>query len=250
MVSPDRLTVASINIAKVTNIESMARECEQYGALRNADVILMQEVVRAQEDQPSSAEALGKRLDRQVAFASADGGQTFSGLAILSRHPLRDVRTRLLKNVNLVFRTRKRIALGATIETARGPVRVINTHLDTRINPQERVEQLEPAIRDADEFGGAVVIGGDFNTNDMQWVSHVVPVPHPGWQATAVRNLMTERGFSTPFQTRQATFDHLRMQLDWLFTKRLTALRSTIQPLNFSDHHAIWAEFDLSGLSQ
>jgi hypothetical protein len=90
------------------------------------------------------------------------------------------------------------------------------------------------------------VIGGDLNTNDMQWVSHVVPIPYPGWQAAAVRKLMLEKGFSTPFELRRATFDHLRMQLDWFFSKRLRPLRSAIQPLDFSDHHAIWAEFDIA----
>ena len=71
----------------------------------------------------------------------------------------------------------KRIALAATVFTPDGPVRVINVHLDTRINPAERVAQLAPALDDASCFYGPSVIGGDFNTNDMQWVSNVVPIP-------------------------------------------------------------------------
>jgi endonuclease/exonuclease/phosphatase family metal-dependent hydrolase len=238
--------VASINLAKVTEVETIAQEIEVYPILRKADVILLQEVVKPASDRLSTGELLAKRLSRQAAFASPDGSGTHSGLSMLSRRAFSDIKVQQLRNVNLVFRSRKRVALAATIDTPGGPIRIINVHLDTRINPKERLEQLDPALADAKAFAGASIVGGDFNTNDMQWVSHVVPVPFPGWQASAVRKLMTERGFSTPFELRRATFDHLRMQLDWLFTNKLRCLRSAIQPLDFSDHHAIWAEFELA----
>jgi endonuclease/exonuclease/phosphatase family metal-dependent hydrolase len=244
--SNSTFSVASINIAKVTEVETMAREIEASSALRSADVILLQEVVKPASNQLSTGELLAKRLSRQAAFASPDGADTHSGLSLLSRKAFSDVKVTQLRNVNLIFRTRKRIALAATFDTPYGPVRIVNTHLDTRINPKERLEQLGPALADAADFAGPAIIGGDFNTNDMQWVSHVVPVPFPGWQASAVRKLMQEKGFSTPFELRRATFDHLRMQLDWLFTNKLRCVRSAIQPLDFSDHHAIWAEFQLS----
>ena len=174
------ITVASINTAKVTSIEMMAKEIEAHPALKSADVLFLQEVVRPASGQLSTGELLARRLGRDAVFAAPDGGETSSGLAILASKPLRDKKVRLLKNVNLVFRTRKRLALIATADTQAGLVRVINTHLDTRINPKERLEQLGPAIEEARAFGGPVIIGGDLNTNDMQWVSHVVPVPYPG----------------------------------------------------------------------
>jgi endonuclease/exonuclease/phosphatase family metal-dependent hydrolase len=221
----------------------MAKEIEGHPGIRGADVIFLQEVVRPSSDEMSTGEILALRLNRHAVFAAPDRGRTRSGLAILTRKPAREVKVRRLKNVNLIFRTRKRIALMATVDTSAGAVRVINTHLDTRINPKERLEQLGPALEEAASFPGPVILGGDLNTNDMQWVSHVVPVPYPGWQAKAVRKLMNEKGFTTPFQLRRPTFDHLKMQLDWLFCNRLQPARSAIQPLQFSDHHAIWAEF-------
>jgi endonuclease/exonuclease/phosphatase (EEP) superfamily protein YafD len=141
--------------------------------------------------------------------------------------------------VNLIFRSRKRVLLAATIQTPQGPTRVINAHLDTRINPGGRLRQLEPAIDDAKRFSGAALIGGDLNTNDMQWVSHVVPVPWPGWQASRVRDLMAQNGFHTPFVNRRATFDHLGMQLDWIFLRNLAATSAEIRPVAFSDHHEL-----------
>ena len=91
------------------------------------------------------------------------------------------------------------------------------------------------------------MIGGDFNTNDMQWVSHVVPVPWPGWQAARVRDLMAKNGFYTPFTARRATFDHLGMQLDWIFLRKLAAVRADIIPMDFSDHHALVAVVSTAG---
>lgn len=234
------LVIASINTMMVTDAEAIAGEIRSAPALREADVLLLQEVVR--ESHTSAAEALAQRLGWHVQFASPSGDTTISGLGIVSRLPLRDVQNYRLAAQKLVFRSRIRIALAASVATPAGTVRVINTHLDTRINPGQRLRQLAPALEDAQSFRGPVVIAGDFNTNDMQWVSNVVPVPFPGWQASRVRELMRSQGFDTPFVERRATFDHLGMQLDWIYTKGLHTASSGIQPLNFSDHHAVWAQ--------
>jgi endonuclease/exonuclease/phosphatase family metal-dependent hydrolase len=225
------------------DVGKIVAELSSNAVLRDSDVLFAQEVVRPNGG-PSVAERVAVKLGRHVVFASPDGNSTVGGLAILSRYPLSEMKVQRLKAQNLILRSRKRIALGATIETPEGPIRIINTHLDTRINPGQRVDQLEPAIDDAKSFPGPAVIGGDFNTNDMQWVSNIVPVPFPGWQASRVRILMRTHGFSTPFVTRRATFDHLGMQLDWIFTTGLTAVGSGIQPMEFSDHHAIWAQLN------
>lgn len=220
------------------NPEVIAREIRTTPTLDDADILFLQEVVR--DGDSTVADEVSVRLKRFVAFASPDGRNTFGGLAILSRYPLQDLRIHPLKPQNLVFRSRKRIALAATVVTPDGPVRLVNAHLDTRINPAERLAQLGAALDDASCFFGPTVIGGDFNTNDMQWVSNVVPIPFPGWQASRVRILMESRGFRTPFQTRRATFDHMGMQLDWIYTNGLIAIAHGIQPIEFSDHHAIW----------
>ena len=222
----------------VNDADHIANEIKATNGLRDADVLFLQEVVR--EGEANVADAVAVRLGRFVAFASPEGRSTLGGLAILSRYPLRDLRIHPLKPQNLVFRSRKRIALAATIVTPEGPVRLVNAHLDTRINPAERLAQLSAAIDDASCFYGPTVIGGDLNTNDMQWVSNVVPLPYPGWQASRVRILMESRGFRTPFQTRKATFDHLGMQLDWIYTNGLDPAAHGIEPVEFSDHHAIW----------
>ena len=86
-----------------------------------------------------------------------------------------------------------------------------------------------------------MLIGGDFNTNDMQWVSHIVPVPWPGWQAARVRDLMAQNGYNTPFMNQAGHFRSSGMQLDWIFLRNLATIRADIVPMGFSDHHALVA---------
>src|SRR5688572_25278517 len=97
----------------VKDADRIATEIKTINGLRNADVLFLQEVVR--EGEASVADAVAVRLGRFVAFASPEGRSTLGGLAILSRYPLRDLRIHPLKPQNLVFRSRKRIALAATI---------------------------------------------------------------------------------------------------------------------------------------
>jgi endonuclease/exonuclease/phosphatase family metal-dependent hydrolase len=238
------LTVASLNVAMAEDASAIVKELRSVEMLAEADVLLLQEVI-VKEDR-SVAHDVARQLGRHVVTASPDGRNSQGALAVLSRYPLSDQRVHKLKPQKLVFRSRSRVALAVTAGTPFGPVRLINTHLDTRINPAERLAQLRPALDDASCFFGPSVIGGDFNTNDMQWVSNVVPVPFPGWQAERVRVLMGSRGFHTPFQSRRATFDHLGMQLDWIYSAGLEVKDFGIQPIAFSDHHAVWARLSLS----
>jgi endonuclease/exonuclease/phosphatase (EEP) superfamily protein YafD len=230
-----QVTVMTLNLASFSDPDQV------IGELRPADILLMQEVVRKDDEGPTFADQLADRLGFHVYSASPDPGKTNLAIAVLSRFPLTDHVIYNVKPVNLVFRSRKRVLQAVTAQTPHGPVRIINAHLDTRINPGDRLRQLEPALEDARRFNGPVLIGGDLNTNDMQWVSHVVPLPWPGWQATRVKDLMAQNGFHTPFQDRRATFDHLGMQLDWIFLKNLATVKAEVVPMAFSDHHALVA---------
>jgi endonuclease/exonuclease/phosphatase family metal-dependent hydrolase len=229
------LTVLTLNLAKVTETDQIARE------LRPADIYLFQEVVKTSPKLPSVAENVARKLGWNVQFGAAVSGATESGIAVVSRFTLSDPHVYKINPINLIFRSRQRALLAVTAQTPAGPVRIVCAHLDTRINPADRLRELAPAIEDGKQFSGPVLIGGDFNTNDMQWVSHVVPVPWPGWQAARVRDLMAQNGYNTPFMNRRATFDHLGMQLDWIFLRNLATIRADIVPMAFSDHHALVA---------
>jgi len=144
-----------------------------------------------------------------------------------------------------VFHTRRRIALVQTVETPFGEVLLFNLHLDTRINPERRLEQLAAVLDASRSETRPVVIGGDFNTGDYGWVNHVIPVPKKGAQTGAVIERMAESGLETPFRDMGPTHDSLGLRLDWVFLKGLKSFNAGIEEIEFSDHHAIWTEIGL-----
>ena len=227
------LSVVTLNLAKETSAARMAGELRSIPALRDADLFLLQEVA------DGTAAPLGKALGLLVAEAPEGSGAHDVELAILSRYPLRDVRLRALGRYELVFHSRVRYALAATVDTPSGPVRVVDTHLDTRINISERLAQLDGAL--AESGAGATLVGGDFNSNPFVWVDHVVPLPAIPSQSTRVAEHMQGRGFQSAIPRSETTFDYLGMHLDWIWLRGLRASSSRVYPLRFSDHHACWS---------
>lgn len=234
-------TIASLNLAgqaRIGNVLAVwARE-------RGVDVLLLQEVGDRAADGASFVAALSDRLGYHFAYAAAYrlGDTETQGLAILSRYPLDDLRTYPLRYHRLRFRSRCRIALAATVTTSDGPVRVMNIHLDTRINSRERVAQLAPVIEALDGVDGPQIIGGDFNTMNIRWFRTMWPFPYLQRQVAAVRTRLRGNGFNTPLTGGRPTFRFLGLplRLDWLYLKRLEAVDWNVDTVRFTDHRAVW----------
>jgi endonuclease/exonuclease/phosphatase family metal-dependent hydrolase len=239
VVSRQPLTVVTLNAARETDPNRILRDVDLAPAVRDADVLLLQEVAQAPDQTQCVAERLAATLKRYVVYSPAATGVTDQGLAILSRYPLANKEVRVLPAYNLVFRSRSRIALSATVETPSGPVRVTNAHLDTRINAEDRIRQLAPVLKDG--FSGRRIVAGDFNTNEFYWVGRMLPVPVPGVQTARVRDFMIRNGFANAVAGSPITHE-LMMRLDWIFARGLNGSRWAVYPLPFSDHHALWVE--------
>jgi len=198
--SRSSLTVASLNMARQSELQRVSREVLSLRARRQVDVLFLQEVQRDAGEAPMIADELAEALQFSCLFETTDywndGGS--QGLAILSRYPLKNVEVIPLKHFDLVFKQRHRIGLAATIQTPRGPVRIINAHLDSRINTSHRLEQLAAILDSAARFDGMRVIGGDFNTNDFRWLTPWLPIPFGARQEDAVREAFQARGYETP----------------------------------------------------
>ena len=234
------ITVVSLNVANAGSAAELADEVRERG-LDRADVYLLQEVVGEGSGKSRFAEALLGRRRMHVYYLGSidlDGGR-LGGLAIVSRLPLRDPRSIQLKKNNLNFRSRNRIAIGATVNGPSGPVALLTTHLDTRINAQQRLEQLKPIVDWAAAGGLPTIFGGDLNTNPYRWVFHLMPVPAREMQGETVRKYMGDCGFESAIRGREATHDVLGMQLDWVFLKGLQASSTRVVALRNSDHHAV-----------
>jgi endonuclease/exonuclease/phosphatase family metal-dependent hydrolase len=241
----DTLSIASLNLDHETSFEKVVHDVEAAPRLSHADIILLQEVSHV-EGGPSIAKRLADRMNYQVAF-EPEGPKVYDrGLAVLSKFPIEDSKVEWLTPYNLHFKTRHRFALAVTLRVPAGELRIWNAHLDTRINPEQRLGQLKPVMDEAAQATGPRLIGGDFNTNDFYWIDHVMPIPHGGGYRSTVRRAMARIGFQTPFQDELVTLPVIHQHLDWMFVKGMEPLSSVAEPIHFSDHHAIWAAFRLT----
>ena len=232
------ISVLSLNLAMESDpaplVEAIRAVCVEI-----PDVLMFQEVA-ALPGQPSVAEQIAKELGMQAvyrpSFTLADGRTI--GLATLSRfQPIND-RVLPLKRFSLAFRSRERVALATAFETPGGVLRTYNVHLDTRINVNDRIDQVSAIIEDIDSAPDRALIAGDFNTNDNFWVFHTIPVPFLGRQGHGLERYMARHGLVSAFDGG-STHDVLRMRLDWMFLKGLQPTARSIHPVTVSDHHAL-----------
>jgi endonuclease/exonuclease/phosphatase family metal-dependent hydrolase len=232
-------STVSLNLAKTSDPDKVVDAIRRSQPLRDADLYLFQEV-RNTDGQPSVAEQTARKLERAVFFETPAPNVYDQGLAILSRYPITNTSTIRLKACELRFRSRNRFAMTATVQTPSGDLRAWNVHLDTRINPQERLEQLQPVVVEAGRYGGPQLIGGDFNTNGMYWIGNILPLPCGLAHGVAVRRKLKEHGFHSPLPDGINTFPPLRRHLDWIFLSELASVEAGVVPVSFSDHNAIW----------
>jgi endonuclease/exonuclease/phosphatase family metal-dependent hydrolase len=238
----DRVAIATLNTAGNPRI---ADALVVWTRERAFDVLLLQEVGSGSHDGAVFAAALSARLGYHFAYAPAQrlGKSETQGLAIVSRYPLDDIRTYPLTYHRLRFRSRCRIGLAATLHTNHGPVRVMNVHLDTRINTGNRLAQLEPLLAALAAVESPQIIGGDFNTMNIRWFRTMWPVPLLERQTTAVRTRLEGHGFQTPSSSGRPTikFFGLPFRLDWIYLKGIQLLDWNVDDIRFTDHRGVWA---------
>lgn len=234
-----QIRIASLNMASRHGPE-LLNAIRGEAALRKADILLLQEVVDSPGDHVASQIAAELGLSVTFARAFQFNREYSEGLALLSRYPLLETESIPLPRTNLHIGTTPRIALAATVETPLGRIRVINTHLDDRLNEASERRQLVPLWESAAGFEGACVVGGDFNTSNIWWVGHVFPIPGLQHQTAVLRQEMAKRGFVTPLGSGPATFHLPGLRLDWIYLRGLRAVESGVSPIRFSDHNSVW----------
>jgi endonuclease/exonuclease/phosphatase family metal-dependent hydrolase len=223
----------------------------------DADVLALQEVDR---DQPRShladltavaADAMGAVAHRFVAAIAGTPGATWMaatgteqpgtaayGIALLSRHPVSSWQVVRLPTVPfrfplwlreprklIVVHEEPRTAVVAVVETPRGAVTVVNTHLS--FVPAWNRVQLHRLRRDLTAFPGPLVLMGDLNMTP--------PTPAA---VTGYRTLAAECTF--PVQVPDRQLDHVLLRGE---IGSVSAAESRAMPL--SDHRALLVDLDL-----
>ncbi|MCE9575010.1 MAG: endonuclease/exonuclease/phosphatase family protein [Deltaproteobacteria bacterium] len=247
----DHLRVVSFNVELGADVERLAAAIADAPAIAGADVFLLQEI----EDHPgeggSRTAQLATRLALNYAYAPARvEGDGTHGLAILSRFPLADVEVMRLPHVDQTFHTRDRIALAADLVLGDARLRVVDVHLDTRINITDRIVQMHPAVID---LPARVVVGGDFNVNPYVWLGHVVPLVTAdaitGFeQAVVFEDYMRDQGFASPTSTSGPTESNglTDLRLDAIYPRGVTpGAIGVVREVQVSDHVPLWLDVAL-----
>jgi len=158
------LRVVTFNVQYAQHVDRAIALLESSAALRNADVIALQEMDAMGTQR--IATALGMSYVYYPASVAPATGRDF-GNAILSRWPIvADAKIVLPHRAR--FRGSERIATAATIRVGGTMLRVYSVHLGTKveIEPGARRDQVRAIVADAAPYD-RVVVGGDMNSHGV-----------------------------------------------------------------------------------
>lgn len=242
-ISTSPLRVVTYNVQYGPDIPGAAAAIANTPALASAGVILVQEIEAYPAEAGSRAAQLAALLGMGYVYVPARlKGDGTHGLAILSAFPISNVQKMDLPDAKHL--TQHRIAVSVTLDLGDRLVDLIDVHLDTTLNTQQRIAQFSPVVMNAP---ANVVIAGDLNTSWVEWVGGTVPVPSSSGaadQAPVVDDYMRHQGFATPTSNSGPT-EHmlgLELRLDSVYTRGLTPMFGGVEHVGPSDHWPMWVD--------
>jgi len=223
----DTLRIVSFNIEYSRHARQAAQILSTVPTLRNADVILLQEMTAP------ATKFLADSLHMRFVYYPAIYNRIVRrdiGNAILSRWPITNDAKLILPSRSRYAKT-QRIATAATIRFKDQDIRVYSTHFGTPadLGWKGRVSQLRSILDNAAQYQ-RVIIGGDMNNEDIGRIAR-------------------EAGYLWPTDTIPKSNDFGRF--DHVFVRGLTMLHSAsagthrVSP-SISDHSPIWIRARLS----
>jgi endonuclease/exonuclease/phosphatase family metal-dependent hydrolase len=216
------LRVVSFNIEFGLQVDSAIAVLAADPALRNADVLLLQEM--DEQGTRRVADTLGMGY---VYYPSVFRFNTHRDLgnAILARWPIVEDRKIVLPHLARIVHS-QRAATAATIRVGEALVRVYSLHLGTMagLAPADRRDQLQAVLADAGRYP-RVVIGGDLNDPGIAQIARDMGYTWP-----------TQRGPST---TRIGRLDHILLK--GLRSPDSAAAGTVLDNHGASDHRPVWA---------
>jgi len=235
--------IVTYNVQYGPDLASAAAALAGDPALASADVILVQEIEAYPGEGATRASTLARLLGMGYVYVparvKADGTH---GLAILSAFPIANVEKMDLPDSRR-HELQHRIAISADISLGERSLHVIDVHLDTKLEPSERIAQLHPAAIDAPE---TTLIGGDFNTSWIAWANGVPIIETSGAsdQGPIVDSYMAGLAFDTPTAGCGPT-EHMfgvEQRLDAIYTRGLGVAFGGVVRVGPSDHWPLWVD--------
>jgi endonuclease/exonuclease/phosphatase family metal-dependent hydrolase len=221
------IKVVTLNVKYSRRIATVVQLLREVEALRNADVVALQEMDDA------GTEAIARALSLNYVYYPGalhpKTGKNF-GNALLTRWPIEAERKLVLPHPGK-FRKMIRIAVAATIRIRDVPVRCYSLHLETplAVNAGQRRDQAQAVIEDAEPFP-RVVVAGDFNN------------------AAIVAAAFQAAGYN--WATRDVGPTISRFPWDHVFARGLrlrdfASAAVVAENRRVSDHHPVWVELVL-----
>jgi endonuclease/exonuclease/phosphatase family metal-dependent hydrolase len=240
--STDDIKIVSYNIRwrGGDELKQLAKLLHDDPEIGGASILGLQEVDRHKKrtGHSNTVKALADELGLHYAWAAPPAAkpkdEEETGVAILSMYPLSDVRRIVLPHAGP--NSRRRVALGATVDMDGRQWRVYSAHAETRISVDKKMDQFNAILEDLARYPADMpaVVMGDFNT----------------WQGDAddkTIKLFSNAGLKTPFGS-QSTFRRrvllvpIEFRLDWVWLRGLEATACGIdRQIEVSDHWPLWA---------
>jgi endonuclease/exonuclease/phosphatase family metal-dependent hydrolase len=217
------LRVVTFNLKWGREIDRAAALLSRPGPLRDADLIVLQEM------DPDGTERLARALGLGYVYVPSavhPVPKKDFGVALLSPWPLEDARKLPLPHLSRIRKLRRSAAV-ATLRSPLGPVRVYGIHLESPAGAGGGVrrDQARAVLADASGWDGPIVAAGDFNGRDGP---RVLAGAGFLWATEAVKN--TAGIFD---------FDHVLAR--GLCPAGTGAAAKEKDATNASDHDPVWA---------
>jgi len=216
------LRIVSFNIEYALRVDSAIAVLAGDPALRNPDVILLQEMDEIGTRRIADTLGMGYVYYPSVFRFKI---RRDLGNAILTRWPVVEDRKIVLPHLSRVVHS-QRAATAATIRVGDALVRVYSLHLGTMagLAPAERGDQLRAVLADAGPYP-RVVLGGDLNDAGIGGIARDMGYTWP-----------TQRG---PATTRVGRLDHILLK--GLRSPDSAAAGTVLDNRGASDHLPVWA---------
>ena len=222
--APDSTEIRAVtfNIEFAREIEKAIALLKSDPNLRNADIVLLQEM-----DAPGVrriASALGMCYVYYPATIHPSSDRDF-GNAILSKWPIEGDRKIILPH-NGRFGKTQRIAVTGTIRVRGHAIQIYSMHLATWIEVafNNRKDQARVVADDADKAPELVLVGGDMNSHD---VGEVFADRHYQWPTRRL-----------PHTAKNGTIDHFFLR--GLSLRDSTSVGLVKDNRGASDHKPVW----------
>ncbi len=221
------------DIVALQEADKLTARAGRHDIARELAQELRMRYARAAARKPDGEEPKSKQwyLDFEERIGRGDAGDT--GIAVLSRLPLRNVERLELPWDECAWRPR--LALGATIENEGSRLHLFNSHIDPHASVEGQLKQHAAILERAARLSGPVILLGDFNTLSKR-------------SCLETRRLLEASGFETPFPTGTATWRAglVRLHTDWIFVRGARVRNYGVaRGLGVSDHWPVWAEVEL-----